>query len=298
MTQNDQHVAPGYAVFLGSEISQPEPRDAFFHILPVPYEKSVSYGAGTARGPAAILEASSQLETWDGSSSPCERGIYTHKPVDVDLDPARAIDSIATATRQLLGLGGFPIGLGGEHTVTYGIIKGLLAAGVDDFGVVQIDAHADLRDAYDGNPYSHASVMRRVVEEDIPLFQLGVRAISLEEIAARTTFGVQHLDADILVPENRMHFALPNDFPENVFFTLDIDGMDPAIFPATGTPVPGGLGWYQTLSLFESVAKQRNIIGFDVMEFAPIPGFHAYAFSAALLVYKLMGIVERSDAEY
>ena len=151
-----------------------------------------------------------------------------------------------------------------------------------------------MREAYEGNPYSHASVMKRIVDEDIPLFQLGIRALCKEEVGTRKVHGIDHLDADILVPKNISDFELPYDFPSKVFFTLDIDGMDPSIFPATGTPVPGGLGWYQTLSLFESVVKQRTVIGFDIMEFAPIEGFHAYEFSAALLVYKMMGIIERN----
>lgn len=294
MSEFNQLAAPGYPIFLGSELNQPEPDEAFFHILPVPYEKSVSYGGGTAAGPAAILGASWQLETWDGASSPCEKGIFTHPPVDVSGDADQTIANIALATQAIVKHGGIPVALGGEHTVTFGVIKGLLAAGISDFGVVQIDAHADLRDAYEGNPYSHASVMKRIVDEDIPLFQLGIRAICKEEIATRKLYAVHHLDADVLVPKNHMQISLPDDFPDKVFFTLDIDGMDPSIFPSTGTPVPGGLGWYQTLSLFESVAKQRKIIGFDLMEFSPIQGFHTYEFSAALLVYKMMGIIQRS----
>ncbi|MFA7553067.1 MAG: agmatinase [Spongiibacteraceae bacterium] len=290
----DQLAAPGYPVFLGSEIQHPAKQDAHFHILPVPYEESVSYGGGTALGPAAILEASWQLESWDGYSKPCDLGIYTHPPVDVSVSADQVIDNIAAATKAIVAGGHFPIAFGGEHTVTYGVIKGLIDAGITNFGVVQIDAHADLRDAYEGNPYSHASVMKRIVDLDIPLFQLGIRAYCEEEIATRKAFNVHHLDADILVPKNISEFELPADFPELVFFTLDIDGMDPSVFPSTGTPVPGGLGWYQTLSLFESVAKQRKIIGFDIMEFAPIAGFHAYEFSAALLTYKLMGLVQRS----
>jgi agmatinase len=293
MDNFDQLVAPGYPVFLGSEIKQPKPEEAFFHVLPIPYEESVSYGGGTAEGPAAILEASWQLETWDGKSNPSAKGIYTHPPVDTKASPEKVVENIAAATKKLVEAGGFPVGLGGEHTVTYGIIKGLLDAGFTDFGVVQIDAHADLREAYEGNPYSHASVMKRIVDLDIPLYQLGIRAFCEEEARTRKTYGVHHIDADILVPRNIMKIDLPDDFPSNVFFTLDIDGMDPSIFPSTGTPVPGGLGWYQTLALFESVAKQSNIIGFDIMEFAPIKGFHAYEFSAALLTYKMMGIVER-----
>lgn len=293
MAKLEQLVAPGYPVFLGSELQQPEPGQAYFHVLPIPMEESVSYGGGTAEGPAAILKASWQLETWDGKSDPSSRCIYTHGPLDTSGSPEEVIERIAAQTAALVKAGRFPVGLGGEHTVTYGIIKGLVDAGLENFGVVQIDAHADLRDAYEGNPFSHGSAMKRIVDLDIPLFQLGVRALCREEIATRKLFGVGHLDADILVPKNATSIDLPDDFPDYIFFTLDIDGIDPSIFPSTGTPVPGGLGWYQTLSLFESVVRQRHIIGMDIMEFSPIPGFHGYDFSAALLVYKMMGIVER-----
>ncbi len=280
-------------IFLASEIEQPKPEAAKFHVLPIPYERSVSYGGGTALGPNAIIEASEQLETWDGKSKPCELGIYTHDAVDCDGEAEQVIERIAATTTEILKLGGMPVGIGGEHTITWGIIKGYLDAGETDFGVVQIDAHADLRHAYEGDLYSHASVMKRVVEKGIPLFQLGIRAYCEEEMAARKEFNVHYLDADHLVPNNINQFELPADFPSNVFFTLDIDGMDPSIFPSTGTPVPGGLAWYQTLSLFECVAKQRKIIGFDLNEFAPIKGFHAYEFAASQLLYKMMGIVAR-----
>lgn len=293
MDDFDQLAAPGYPIFLGSEFTHPAPEDAYFHILPVPYEASVSYGGGTSLGPAAILEASWQLETWDGKSNPSKLGIYTHPPVAVDTSDEQVINNIAQATQTIVEQGKFPIALGGEHTVTYGVIKGLLDAGITDFGVVQIDAHADLREAYEGNPYSHASVMKRIVDQDIPLFQLGIRAYCEEEIETRKKHGVHYLDADDLVPNRVNSIELPEDFPSKVFFTVDIDGIDPSVFPSTGTPVPGGLEWYQTLSLFESVAKQREIIGFDIMEFAPIKGFHAYEFAASLLTYKLMGIIKR-----
>lgn len=283
-----------YPIFLGSEIEQPEPEQALFHVLPVPYEKSVSYGGGTALGPNAILQASWQLEEWDGKSKPCDEGIYTCEPVDCSVAPQQVIDNIAKATADIVKSGGMPVVLGGEHTVTYGVIKGLRDAGIEDFGIVQIDAHADLRHAYEGDFLSHASVMKRAVDMGIPLYQLGIRAYCEEEIAFREEFGVLYQDADELVPNRIQSIELPDDFPQKVFFTLDIDGMDPSVFPSTGTPVPGGLDWYQTLNLFESVAKQREIIGFDIMEFAPIEGFHAYDFSASLLTYKLMGIVQRN----
>ncbi len=283
-----------YPIFLGSEIEQPEPDKAMFHVLPVPYEKSVSYGGGTALGPNAILQASWQLEEWDGKSKPCDKGIYTCEPVDCSVTPQQVIDNIAKATTDIIKAGAIPVVLGGEHTVTYGVIKGLRDAGIDDFGIVQIDAHADLRQAYEGDFLSHASVMKRAVDMGIPLYQLGIRAYCEEEMAFRDEFGVLYQDADELVPNRIQSIELPEDFPQKVFFTLDIDGMDPSVFPSTGTPVPGGLDWYQTLNLFESVAKQREIIGFDIMEFAPIEGFHAYDFSASLLTYKLMGIVQRN----
>jgi len=287
---------PEATVFLGSEIANAPPDRATFHVIPVPFERSTSYGSGTAAGPDAILEASSQLETWDGESNPSLLGIHTQPAVHIGDDVEAVMTAIAAATARAVAAGALPVAIGGEHTVTCGVVRGLLQSGIGPFGVVQIDAHADLRDRYEGNPYSHASVMRRVVEAGIPLVQLGVRACCEEELQARREFGVLALDARELVVGNRMAVELPADFPAQVFFTVDVDGLDPSVFPSTGTPVPGGLGWYQTLALFESVARQRRIIGFDVMEFAPIPGFHAYQFAAAQLIYKFMGICQRTQA--
>ena len=282
--------------FMDTEIPELAPEKARFHVLPVPYEKTVSYGHGTALGPGAIIAASGQLERWEGASDPGAEGIYTWPAIDCSGEPGNVIQEIATAVARILALRKLPVVLGGEHTVTWGVMQGYFKAGMRDFGVVQIDAHADLRDAYEGDPLSHASVMRRIVEADIPLVQLGIRAFCEEEIAARKKHGVVAHDAVELVPRGIDRVELPAGFPSNVFFTVDVDGIDPSVLPATGTPVPGGLGWYQTLALFESVARQRRIIGFDVMEFAPIAGFHAFDFAAALLTYKLMGIVQRCAA--
>ena len=281
--------------FFESEIPEMAPERARFHVVPVPYEKTVSYGNGTAKGPGAILEASSQLERFDGESDPGAEGIYTWPAIDCSGKPEKVIDLISSSVERILELKKIPVVLGGEHTVTWGVIKGYLDAGEKDFGVVQIDAHADLRDAYEGDKYSHASVMRRIVEAGIPLVQLGCRAYCEEEREARKLHKVLAFDAMELAPRGTSRIKLPKKFPPKVFFTLDVDGIDPSVLPATGTPVPGGLGWYQTLGLFESVARQRRIIGFDVMEFAPIAGFHAFDFAAALLTYKMMGIVQRCD---
>jgi agmatinase len=291
---NDKQGQP--TIFLASEIEQCPLAEAAFAVLPVPYEKTVSYGSGTARGPEAILAASEQLETWDGHSNPSSLGIHTCASVDCSGKAENVINDIGKAVKQILDAGSMPVVLGGEHTVTYGVIKAYLDAGITDFGVVQIDAHADLRDAYEGDPLSHASVMKRIVDEGIPLYQLGIRAYCEEEKAIRESNPhIYYKDADELVPQAIQSIQLPNDFPDKVFFTVDIDGLDPSVFPSTGTPVPGGLGWYQALSLFESVARQRQIIGFDLMEFSPLQGFHAYDFAAALLSYKLMGIVQRTS---
>jgi agmatinase len=285
-----------YTRFLGSELAPSAPEDARFHLLPVPWERSVSYGNGTASGPAAILEASSQLEVWDGGMEVAEAGIYTCPPVDVTGEPEVVLERIAGAVAGSLRLGAVPVVLGGEHTVTYGVVRGLIGAGISDFGVVQLDAHADLRDSYEGDSLSHACVMRRIVDMGIPLYQLGVRAMCSEEAAARAQYGIRFLDADPLVPGGIVDVELPRDFPERVFFSIDVDGLDPSVIPATGTPVPGGPGWYQTLSLVESVARQRHLIGFDLMEFAPITGFHCYDFAAAQLVHKLMRIQQVTSA--
>ncbi len=281
-------------IFLGSEITQPSADQALFHVLPVPMEQTVSYGGGTSLGPAAIIEASDQLEVWDGYSRPSDCGIYTHPAVDCEGEGEAIIERIAAATTAILQQGGMPVAIGGEHSVTWGVIKGYLDAGEKDFGVVQFDAHADLRHAYEGDIYSHASVMKRVVEAGIPLYQLGIRAYCEEEMATRKEFGVFHQDADVLVPQNISSIELPKDFPKKIFITIDVDGLDPSVFPSTGTPVPGGLGWYQTLGLFQSLVNQREVIGFDVMEFAPIKDFHAYEFAAAQLIYKCMGMVARA----
>ncbi|MGE3298008.1 MAG: agmatinase [Porticoccaceae bacterium] len=290
-------IATTNAGFLGSEVENTPANQARFHVIPVPFERTTSYGGGTREGPGAILAASQQLETWDGESNPSLLGIHTQPTVAVDGDIEAVMEAIAAATEAAVRAGALPVAIGGEHTVTCGVVRGLLRSGIGPFGVVQIDAHADLRDRYEGNPYSHASVMRRVVEDGVPLFQLGVRACCEEELRARRDFHVGAIDARELVVGNRMTLELPADFPQQVFFTVDVDGLDPSVFPSTGTPVPGGLGWYQTLALFESVARQRRIVGFDVMEFAPIPGFHAYEFAAAQLIYKFMGICQRIEAE-
>ncbi len=305
-------------LFLGSEFDQGKEDFSLFHILPVPYEESVSYGGGTSRGPAAILDASDQLEAYDGTGFPGEEGFYTHAPVDCQGGQPLVFPRITEAVQRILsyphpGLkyGGkkhtpetplqsifrkIPIVLGGEHSITFPVIQAFANVfGAQNIGVVQFDAHADLHEAYDGNPYSHASVMYRINQDlNIPIYQLGIRALGPDEIFYRTTHGIPGIDGPELGMNNITECRLPEDFPPLVFITFDVDGLDPAIMPSTGTPVPGGIGWYQALGLLNSVAKQRRIIGFDVVELAPIANLHAPDYLAAELTHKLMGIIARS----
>ena len=286
-------VAIDHARFLASELAPGTPDSAFFHMLPVPLEASVSYGGGTAKGPCAILEASDQLELWDGESVPAELGIHTWPAVDCSGEIQTVLGRIESAVARILDYGGLPIILGGEHTVTYGALAAL-AEKYGRFGVVQFDAHADLRDSYEGNRWSHACVMCRAVKElGLPLVQFGVRALCLEEVAARREHGVEFLDAATLAASSMPEELLPPDFPERIYLTFDVDGLDPSIMPATGTPVPGGLGWYEALRLAERALRGRRVLGMDVVELAPVPGMHMADFTAARLVYALMGLVQR-----
>lgn len=277
--------------FLGSEVEARPAEDCFFHIIPIPYEASVSYGGGTANGPDAILEASDQLELFNGHSCPGEKGIFTHFPVDCKHGAEKVMENIYEATKKVLALGKFPVLLGGEHSITYGSLKALKEKyGI--FGVVQFDAHADLRNEYSGTKWSHASVMRRAVDDlGLPLVQLGNRAYCLEEYKARKKHRVTSWDAEYLcqnpIPEN----LIPDNFPEKIFITFDVDGLDPSIIPDTGTPVAGGLGWYQALNLAKKAVENHQLIGFDVVELAPRKDCIVSDFAAAQLTYALMDLV-------
>lgn len=277
--------------FHGEDVTPSAPEDALFHVIPVPYEHSVSYGTGTAAGPEAILAASCQLELFTGRSIPAEHGIYTAPAVHCtsSTEAKDVLADIETAVSKTLSLGKIPVVLGGEHTVTCGAVAALKKR-YDSFGVIQFDAHADLRDQYEGSPYSHACVIRRIHEQGIPVYQLGTRSYSLEEHQYRQEQKIGYRDSEDIW-KNGTSLNLPDDFPEKVFITFDIDGLDSAIIPATGTPVPGGLTWYQAMWLLEEIFATRQCIGFDVVELAPMKGLHGPDFAAAQLVYNMMGML-------
>ncbi|MEM8751836.1 MAG: agmatinase [Pseudomonadota bacterium] len=275
-------------VFLDSELTAAERgEDAFFRVIPVPLERTVSYGAGTAGGPAAIIEASNELERISVGKEPCARGIFTEAPLPCDGPLPDVMEALAARTEAAARAGRVPVALGGEHSLTFGAATGVARALGRPIGIVQIDAHADLRVAYQGEPHSHASVMHLLTEAGFSLAQFGVRALSAEEDAARRERGVFHVDAEELAVGGVHEVDLPEGFPEDVYVSFDVDGLDPSVMPATGTPVPGGLGYYQALRLVEHALKGRRCVGFDVVELAP-NGEPAWDFTAAQIVYRLM----------
>ncbi|WP_370229204.1 agmatinase [Cognatishimia sp.] len=276
------------SVFLDSELTQSERgEEARFHVIPVPLERTVSYGSGTHQGPAAIIEASNELERITNGCEPCADGIFTQDALDCTGDLPDVMSRLAERTGAAVSAGKIPVTLGGEHSLSYGAVMGVAQALGQPIGLVQIDAHADLRVAYQGNKHSHASVMHLLAEEGVRLAQFGVRALCQQEIDSRQQNDVFFKDAEELVVGNIHEVDLPEDFPELVYVSFDVDGLDPSLMPATGTPVPGGLGYYQALRLVEHALKGRKCVGLDVVELAP-DGNAAWDFTAAQIVYRLM----------
>jgi len=279
-----------YPSFLELDITPSSYEEAYIHIIPVEMEKSVSYGGGTAAGPRAILEASLQLEAFDGKTVPGQAGMFTHEPIKCQaVEVEEDLEVISAEVSKVLQKNGLPVILGGEHTVTLGVLRAFAAAG-KKIGVVQFDAHADLRDSYEDNPLSHACVMRRVHEMGLPFVQIGIRSLSQEEYRFRRAHNIQSLDAADLYTGGIPAEVLPWDFPEHIYITFDVDCFDASIMPATGTPEPGGLTWYQVMEILHKVFAKRNVCGFDVVELAPIPTMHAPDFTTAKLIYKLIGL--------
>ena len=282
-------------VFLNSELSENERNKikAKFHILPVPLEKTVSSGTGTSKGPEAILSASNELERYTGKSEPCLDGIYTYPIMNCDKPINQVIENIRKITKEISSNNKIPITIGGEHSITYGavngVFEGLNLLNKNQIGIIQIDAHADLRKNYQNQMHSHASVMYLLSKEKYKIAQFGVRAISLEEVENRSKFDIVYFDAETI--HLNKEIVLPSNFPKKVYISFDVDGLDPSIMPATGTPVPGGIGYYKSLDLIEKMIKGREVIGFDMVELSPIKNFEAYNFTVATLIYKIMELI-------
>ncbi len=279
-----------YPRFLASELDPIDPDEALFHVIPVPYEKTVTSGKGTRKGPSAILEASQQLELFDGKGVPGERGIYTDAVHDCKGAAEMVLGSLADRVERIVQQAKIPVVLGGEHTISAGALKGVVRRN-GPIGLVQFDAHSDLRDHYEGSKYNHACVMRRALEMGIRLFQLGVRSLSVNEVVYRKRNNIEFLDAGDIAARGIPEPILPGDFPATIYISFDVDCLDPSIMPSTGTPEPGGLTWYQTVGALSSICRQRSVVGFDVVELAPIPGLRAPDYAVARLIYEIMGLI-------
>ena len=291
--------------FLGLEEPWCHPDQAGVYVLPAPYEHTSSYVLGSDEGPSAIIEASHQVEFYDEilRFEPYKEwgGIATVSPLDLKgkVDKA-AVDAIESFVWPHVGKGRFLVTLTGEHTGALGAIRAH-ARRYSGLTVLQIDAHGDLRQAYQDNPYSHASVMARVVDDGLPLVQVGIRSICPEEVERisgsdqiTTFFAAQLLD-----PSGPYEGQSARWIPDvvkacrgPVYLTFDCDGLDASLIPALGTPEPGGLGWYDTLSLITALANGPGIVGMDISEIAPIEGFVAPQFCIARLIYRILGRVK------
>lgn len=283
--------------FLGLEPFYSSLDSAPFVIIPAPFEKSTSYGKGTAGAPERILAASHQVEYFDEelNEEPCLRGIATLSPLNFDsLSSDESVSLISDKVSRVIEKEKVPILLGGEHTVTVGAAMGLTKTG-RDFSVLQFDAHSDFRDQYDGNQLSHASVMRRVWEYQKSIVLCGIRSQCSEEREFIVSNDIPIFYAqEMHTMENWKNII--NRLHSDVYITFDCDFFDPSIMPAVGTPEPGGFQWGETLKFLSLLTSERNIIGFDIVELAPQPSLVYADFTAARLAYKIIGYIGNTNA--
>jgi agmatinase len=283
--------------FLGAEVAA-EYALARAVILPIPYEATTTYRRGTENGPQAILDASQQVEYYDDDHDRemWTVGLYTH-PAIADTRNQQPVSSeqMLAATQEtvfrLIADGKFVIALGGEHSITAGIVQAYRQAYPNEpFTVVQIDAHGDLRHEYEGSIHNHACVMRRIVDMGLPTVQVGIRSICKEEADLIREKQLTVIRArEIALQPDWMERALAGIRTSKVFLTIDLDGIDPTLIPGVGTPEPGGLNWFALLTFLERVFASHDVIGCDVMELAPVVDSVVSEFTAAKLVYKLVG---------
>jgi agmatinase len=281
-------------VFGGLEPALSDFEKAAVLIWPVPFERTVSYGRGTGEGPNSIINASRNMELYDEElrGEPCSIGIHTLPAIRADRDPEEMIPALEQEARRLFETGKFLCTLGGEHSISPPLVRACNER-FSNLSVLQIDAHADLRASYDGTPYSHASAMRRILET-CPAVQVGLRSLSAEEARVIPQLPTRVFYAKDLQQDTAWYERVADALTENVYLTLDIDGLDPSLVPSTGTPEPGGLSWYEALGLLRTVANKRNIIAMDVVEVSGSGSEHVSSFVAAKLIYKTLGYIFRA----
>lgn len=280
--------------FLGLEEEWSSPDRARVAILPVPYEATTSYMPGTRFGPQAILRASHHVELYDHEldSEPYRVGIHTYPPLELTAGgPEEALAELRGAYAEVSQLDHFVITLGGEHSITQVPILHWADELDDDLSILQFDAHADLRDSFHGTRFSHACVMRRVLDRVRPV-AVGIRAIDAEERGIISEHGLTMVYGEELGSEGWVERAL-NALSDNVYISFDVDFFDPAYVPSTGTPEPGGGTWEQAMALLRRTFAEKNVVAADVVELAPIPGLVAPDFLVAKLVYKMIGYWQR-----
>jgi agmatinase len=264
-------------------------------IIPAPYEQTVTYRRGTKRGPSAIFEASHNMELFDEELNveTHKVGIHTMPPLDIaNLSPETMIEVIYKAEKEVLKSGKLPVLIGGEHAVSIGAVRAAKEA-CGEISVLQLDAHHDLRDEYEGSKNNHACVGRRI-QELVSLVQLGVRSISKEEkefLTRSANNGLKSISAYDILSDSLWDKKTISSLKEKVYISIDLDVLDPSVMPAVGTPEPGGLGWYLLLDILKLVAQQREIVGFDVVELTPLEGNIAPDFLASKLIYRLIGYI-------
>jgi len=258
-------------------------------VVPIPLDRTTSYIAGTRHGPHEILVASSHMELWDEETQTDVHsvGIFTLPEMELPFGTLeRVMEEIKRVVAELLAHDKFPFILGGEHSLTAPVVAAM-AAKYPGLAVLQIDAHADLRDSFMGTRHNHACAMRRVLEH-ARTTQVGIRSLSSEEAAALPHLQTRiFYDFDMRKDANWMDRVVES-LGDPVYITIDCDGLDPAIMPSVGTPEPGGLSWYETLALLKRVIEARHVVGCDLVELAPTPGLVAPNFLCAKLIYKIL----------
>ena len=268
-------------------------------VLPVSYEGTVSYGTGTGAGAMAIVDASRNMELYEEETDAevYKIGIHTLSEFTPRPTPDTMMADLYAYSSRLLESDKFLCMIGGEHSVSAPVIQAH-AERYENLSVLQIDAHADLRDTYDGTPHSHASIMARVVRDlKLPAVQVGIRSISAEEARSLDEFPTRIFWAKDIAGRTDWWEEAVAGLTENVYLTIDIDGLDPSLVAQTGTPEPGGLGWYETLGLVRTLARSRRVVGMDLTEYAYVEGFSASAFLCAKLIYKSLSYIFESETE-
>jgi len=292
--------------FLGIPKEYSQYQSSKFLILPIPYEQTTSFIKGTKDGPKAIIDASKQVEFYDEETGfePYREGIYTFPELEPQaLSPQAMVQRIYQVAKKICGEFSpnisnkekILISLGGEHTITIGLVKAFKKE-YRNLSVLQLDAHADLRDSYQESKYSHACVMRRI-HQFCPYVSVGIRSISLEEKRFTQRNKIKIFMAQGMKDNKSWMEQVIGLLSDEVYLTLDLDFLDPSIMPAVGTPEPGGFLWDETLDFLKRLSLKRKIIGWDIVELCPLPGNVFPDFLAAKLIYKLMGYILRREEE-